>query len=131
MTYRDDFVTISLNDSTITGLIDERLHPDSIPAEPVYPLVIYHAFVSDSNVHSRTHDGAGRTVTRTQLDIYAERSRTAEEIADAFAARWNGKSYPAYGIGYAFKGNRISDGWQQDNDTYRVILDLLIEHSEP
>lgn len=131
MTYRDDIIEITLADSTVSSLIGDRLYPDRRPDNATEPLVVYRAFVSDTDEESRDHDGAGRTVTRTSFEIWAERSRTAEAIADALEGVWTAYRNMDYDIGRSFKANRISDGYYDQLNLYRVILDFMIEHGEP
>lgn len=129
--FRDDIVSITTGDATITALVGDRIYPDVIPESPVYPLIVYHAYVSDNNAMYRAHDGAGRTETRVQFDCYAERGRVAVEISDALVSLWNGyQNLTTYDIGRSFKADRVGPTWEPNLDSYRVITDFLVEHGE-
>lgn len=131
MTFRDDIVTITTNDGTITALISDRMYPDRRHEGITDPSLVYIAFISDNNTHSRDQEGAGRTMTRVQFESWADRSRTAHELADAVETLWNGYQDDARDIGFAWKVNRLPAEYHQQLDQYRVIVDVMIEHGEP
>lgn len=128
MSFNDDIYTVMSGDSGITDLVVDRIYTDREPASPTYPLITYHAPISDDNAAYRTHTEApGRTVTVVQFDCYGETGNSADDVADALVALWDGYQSSSPDIGYAFKENRIKDGYQAGMDAFRVIVDIRIE----
>lgn len=129
--FRDDIVAITTADAGFTSLAGQRIYPDQVPETPTYPLVVYHAYIDSDNSQYRGMEGAAeRTVTRVQFDCYGKRSRDAEELADALTAVWDGLQDKGRDIGRSFKATRLSDGYMQQTNSYRVLVDFLVEHGE-
>jgi hypothetical protein len=115
--------------SGLSALISTRCYPDQVPENATYPLIVYHAPVSDDDADIRTHDGAtGRTTSRVQLDCWAATGDGAEALAAQAINAWNGYS-SGCAVGYAFIANTISDGWETGQREYRQIVDVIVEHA--
>ncbi len=125
------------NCSGITDIVGARIYPDRVPENATYPLLVYHAPITDSDVAMRTHDRAtDRSVATVQLDCYGQSfpgasgaygGDQAEELAYAVVDCVNGASGPCCCIGYQFVDNRIAE--RQDNlNEYRQIIDVTFEY---
>ena len=111
------------------ALVGDRVYPERLPDDVTYPAIRFLAPISNNSAQYRSHDGAGgRTVSRAQLDGYAETGTEAEALADQLVAAWDGYS-DGCDVGYAFKANRRQTR-ADALDVFRAIVDVMIEHSE-
>lgn len=128
MTISDTIYTICSNDATLTALVADRVYRTR--EQPTgYPQLVYHVPISDDDSEYRDHDGGnpGRAVVVAQFDCLAETANDADDLANALISLWNGYQSSTYDIGYAFKDNRIDDGFQPGSDVFRVIVEIRIE----
>lgn len=73
--------TYLLTNSTITGLITDRIFPQQAPQNATFPYVVYHRI---SNIVLRHLGGrAGVSHSRIQLDCYARKYSEAKVLRDA------------------------------------------------
>lgn len=113
----------------ISALISTRCYPDQVPENATYPLIVYHAPVSDDDADLRVHgEGTNRTTSRVQFDCWAETGDGAEALATQVIAAWNGYR-SGCAVGYAFIAGNVADGWDTGQREYRQIVDVIIEHA--
>ena len=113
------------------ALIVTRCYPDRLPENVTYPALTYVAPVSADDREYRTHDNVNspttREVSRVQFNCYDSTGDGAAALADQVRAAWDGYQ-DGCDIGYAFQANRIMTR-EDAIDAYRVILDVMVEHS--
>jgi hypothetical protein len=112
------------------ALVETRIYPNQLPENVTYPAVTYVAPVSDDDVEYRTHDTGQvpRSVARVQFNCYDTTGDGATALADQVVAAWSGYQ-DGCTVGYSFKANRISDGWQSGIAAYREIVDVMLEYA--
>lgn len=136
MSFKSEVYDRTSGFGAVDTIVDGRVYPTRIPADPTFPLIIFTGPVSDDDGDSRTHDNKNlpttRTVSRVQFECYAETAIEASALADAIEACWSG--YSTIGadcyFGYCFKANRIAT--RHDSlDKYLEIVDVMMEHETP
>jgi hypothetical protein len=129
MGLRETVYTRCTTHAGIAALIGTRCYADRLPKDIVYPCLMHHTPVSANNETYRTHDGAGsRSEDRVQFDCYGSTGDDATELAAQVRVAWDGYSVSDGSIGYAFVANEIVNREDAIN-AYRVIMDVIIEHS--
>lgn len=71
-------------DTTVKGLVADRIYPDQIPQDVVYPAIVHFKTEADE----LTHKGGTRTTHKIelQIEIYCEKYGETEDIAAAVKA---------------------------------------------
>lgn len=124
-----DLRTLILSDSTISGLISDRLQFPPLKQGEVYPAVTYRRI---SSLLSNTHNSAGAVLrrTRVQFEFLARHTTECEALENAFIGLLNEYS----GTVGATKFHRID--WESELDDeeletkiYSWTGDAIVWHS--
>ena len=109
------------------SLVSTRCYPDMLPENVTMPAIRY-IIVSYNDATYREYGNATTRAThRVQFDCYSETVDGAAELADAVRTDWDGYSRGT-AVGRARVANRIDDGWNDDINAYRWIVDVMVEH---
>ena len=74
-------------DTTIKGYVGERIYPDSIPQNIVYPAIVHFETDNDSPIHKDDDSGVTNHSITVQFDIYAAKFGDTKAIATAIRDR--------------------------------------------
>jgi len=113
--------------AAVAAIISDRCYPDRLPDGVVLPCVSFVARVSDNDREYRTHDTGPveRTVTRVQLNVYAETGDGAEALTNALVAAWSGwRALPEIG---SVQVDNVIVSWEPQLERHRTIIDLMVE----
>jgi len=114
MTVETDMYTALTDDSTISGIISDRVYPAISPDNRTYPLIVY-------NVVSTVPIGSsGCTRARIQLDIYAGTYAVVKSIRDALQVLADATGNWTYVEG--------PDDYEDGEEVYRQVVDLIISN---
>lgn len=113
-----NIVTALLGDSTITGLVDDRIYPLFRPEADPLPALVYQRV---STVPTNSINGfSGLDAVRIQFSCYAKTLLEAKELAEALRAAMNADA--------ALKSICIMEIDEQDPETrnFRTIVDFNV-----
>jgi hypothetical protein len=128
-------VTQLKTEITVTNLAGTRFRPDELAQGETLPAVAYFVFSEDSE--TALTGKVGLAQSRVQLDCYATTRSAANELADAIVDKVDGLTgtYTGITVFDCFKDNRY---YRVDApepgasiSRRRVVLDFVINHSEP
>lgn len=122
-----------VGDSTLTGLIAQRIYPGKAPQDPTLPYVVYSRI---STTRTSTLGGPTRVAeARMQLDIIATSQASAEQVANAVRNRLDG--YTGTSASVVVLSSVVEDEQDMseaidgsDSLYYRVVMDVLIQYRE-
>lgn len=118
-----------LADSTVAGLIGDRVYPLVLPQNPTLPAIVYQRIASPPDL---SNDGpAGPLRTRLQLTLWASTWSGSRAIAAAVKAVLHGYSGSADGqdVLLVAEANE-TDGYESETKLFRVIADYYVHTKE-
>lgn len=116
-------------DSTVAGLVGERIWPNRIEQFEAMPAITY---LRVSTPRTKSHGGpSGLASPRIQVNCWGSDATTARQVAEAVRRKVDGWSGVAGGVrvdGIFVDGDR--DDLDTERGIQRIILDLRVWHGE-
>ena len=131
MTLRETVYSRCTTHAGLSALIGTRCYPERLVENATYPAVSFIAPVSRVDDLYRTHSNVNspvtRAVSRVQFNCFDATGDGAEDVADQVVQAWSAYK-SGCDVGSAFIANRISTR-EDELDAFRMIVDVIIEHS--
>lgn len=112
------------------SLIGTRCYPGVLPEDLNLSSVHYavrYLVVSYNDAEYREYGNAtARSKRRVQIDCYGDTSDRCAALADAVATDFDG--WTNADVGWSRVASRIEDGWNDDIQAYREIVDVMLDH---
>ena len=114
-------------DAGLQALVAERIYPDVIPQNVVYPIIVYHQV---SETASYSHDGdSNLDMSRYQFDCYDDTKAGARAIKDALRSLLSGKKFIASNIRVtACRLDNSLGGYEPSLEAWRYIQDYIFQY---
>lgn len=98
-----------------------------LPENVTLPAIRYFAVSYDDFSYREYKNATERAKRRVQVDCYAATSDACATLADAVCVDFDGWTNGT-AVGWCRIANRIDDGWNDDIDAYRQIVDVILDH---
>lgn len=109
------------------SLVSTRCYPDMLPENVTMPAIRYRIISYNDESYREHRNATERAKQRVQLDCYATTSDGASDLADAVRTDFDGWTNGT-AVGWARCVMRIDDGWNDDINAYRWIVDVMLDH---
>lgn len=114
-------------DTALAALVSNRIYPDQVPQDVVWPAIIYHQV---SETASYSHDGdANLDQARFQFDCYGSTSASAKAVKNALRSLLSGKRFSASNVRITScqLDNSLS-GYEPAFKAWRFIQDYVFQY---
>lgn len=109
------------------SLVGTRCYPDMLPENCQFPAIRYTRISYNDAPYREYGNPTERATIRVQIDCYADDSDAASTLGDAVCTDFDAWTFGT-AVGRCRIAGHFSDGWQDDIDAYREIVDIMIDH---